>query len=263
MYARRSIRKVRRTTRPKAAASRSRRYTRRRTGRRARTTANPRGALGSFHGIARPTVQRGYLPFNQSYMARLPFAYDDVISVSAEAATAGTALYNHTYRLNSVFDPMVQTASRAPLQYDVLAAVFKAYTVYAVKVDVNFYNPTLDGMNVGLRVRLPSAPDTSGMYIADLREQPRTILKQLNNTGSQSTRTSFYIRVRDIFGVTATQYQDGFYSAAVTSNPAAPTPTLEPFAISTIANGAATVRYNLRMTYYVRFYDPFQPLTIV
>lgn len=196
-------------------------------------------------------------------MARLPFAFDDVISVSAEAATAGTAMYNTTYRLNSAYDPMVTTGTRQPLQYDILAAIFKAYTVYAVKVDVNFYNPTLDGMNVGIRVRLPSAPDTSGMYLADLREQPRTIVKQLNNTGSQNTRTSFYIRVRDVFGVTGTQYQDGFYSAATTGNPSAPTPYLEPFAVCTIGATPATVRYSLRMTYYVKFYDPFQPLTVV
>lgn len=262
MYARRSIRKVRRTTRPKAAASRSRRYTRRRTGRRARTTANLEERSARF-------------------MVSLDQLYNEAIYLSTNHTWQGFRLLTMMLsRLVPRLPPLVPPSTTTPtdltpsstqwskppaalLQYDVLAAVFKAYTVYAVKVDVNFYNPTLDGMNVGLRVRLPSAPDTSGMYIADLREQPRTILKQLNNTGSQSTRTSFYIRVCDIFGVTATQYQDGFYSAAVTSNPAAPTPTLEPFAISTIANGAATVRYNLRMTYYVRFYDPFQPLTIV
>lgn len=253
MYARTNKRKTRRTTRAKAPATRTRRYTKRT--RKPATTRNPAGARGAFLGFAKPTVQRGYLPFNQSYMARLPFAYDDYITNTAAFSALAQCSVNHTFRLNSVYDPLYNVGGFQPVQYAQLALFYGAYTVFAVKVNVTFYNPTQDGMNCGIRMRLPGQNATHGMPLSNMQEAPRAIVRRINNTGSQKTDISFYIRTRDVYGINHIQYQDGYYSSSTTGNPAAPVPLLEPWAMGTTGSDT-TIRCAVKLIYYVKFFDP-------
>lgn len=259
MYARttakRFTKRTTRSTRAKVPATRARRPIRR-----YKRKGNPgrlAGSRGAFLGITRPTVQRGYLPFNNSYMARLPYLQDGYIAISAAEATAGTAVVNHTYRMNSLYDPEFTVGGGQPFAYDQLCMFFLRYQVYACKVYVTFYNPLHDGMNVGVRLRVNSNEQTTqGMSLTQLGVERRTILRQINNTGSQRTTISFYIKTRDIFGVNATQYQDLTYSSVVTQNPPSLVPLLEPFALATVAGETSAVRYSAKIIYYAKFWEP-------
>jgi hypothetical protein len=179
---------------------------------------------------------------------------DGYISIDAVDASVGKAVVNHLFRLNSLYDPEFTLGGDQPFQFDQVALHFYRYQVYGAKCLVTFYNPTVDGMTVGCRLRTSTEVATGGMFLSPLGTEPRTMFRQLNDSGSQRTTFSFYVRPRDILGVNATQYQDLVYSAVNTQNPPSLAPLLEPFAVSTTT--AAVVRYSIRITYYSKHWEP-------
>lgn len=244
-------RKTRRFTRPrrstakassrKRAPARRARPARRPTSFRARTLVKP--ARG---------VQRGYLPFpSGGYFARLPYVDESYISADGTAGTSAII----QYRLNSVYDPAVAVGGNQPLQYDTLTALYSTYLVHGAKVMITFTNPSADGMYVGYRVRSSyNTTVSSGVSIPRFKELSDQQLVPVNNTGAQVRTLTFYVPIHQVLGVTKQQYKNDYtiYGASTAANPSM-TAFLDIVAFSTIAGNTDTVRYSVKIVYYVQF----------
>lgn len=197
-----------------------------------------------------PTVQRGLLPFGQSYLARLPYSQ----TYTNTNNTFSTAVSN-TFCLNSMYDPDVTGVGHQPYQYDQLTTVYKLYRVYGAKIYVTFSNPTSDGVYVGYRIRnSTNTVATGGQTIDYIKEMGNTAYKVVNNTGSQVARFSMYVPINLVFGVNkATVLTDNAYRALYNANPGY-LAYLDLWTIDSTGT-ASTIGVSVKITYYSQFSD--------
>ncbi len=195
-------------------------------------------------------VQRGSAIFPASYFARLKYAENSFITASG---TTGTSAIGFKYSTNNTFDPRFSLGGTQPLEYAEMSAVYLRAFDHSCKVTLEFTNPTHDGMYVGYRIRhAGNTVTTENQSIDYLQTLQWTKFAAINNTGSQTKTFTVYVPNHQVFGVTKTQYQNLEYSHLTSANPS-DYAWIEPFAYHTIAGENATVRYNIKMTYYTQF----------
>jgi hypothetical protein len=224
--------------------NRSKRATAPRIGTKQKLYQNPRQSF----------IQRGQLPFGPKAMVRLPYVSEiAVVSTYAAGVTAGNA-----YRLNSLYDPDITGAGLQPRQFDQLAAIYGKYIVHGAKITVEFSNPTVDGVFVGIGVRSSSGVSFLGKTLSDVRERQGCQVKSIANSGEQYRRFSHYVTIADLFGITKNQYSSeaSIYGALVTTNPVL-TGILEVFTLSS-ANDSTT-RASVQITYYGQMNEYIAP----
>ncbi len=181
---------------------------------------------------------------------------------AAAALTVGSASVMGTetvYRLNSIYTPLFGASpGQQPYGYDQMSGLYDRYIVRAVRVDIEFTDPSTDGLHVAAMVQPASGALTlQGRSIRNCREMPGVVSGDLNNTGSQTIRFTKRFTIAEIEGVTEREMvsTSSLYSAEIDQNP-----TLNPWLRLAVAsyNSADTtsvVRYNLRLTYETELYS--------
>lgn len=203
---------------------------------------------------SKPTVQVGYLPFNDAYLCRLPYVENSYIVADG---TTGLSSCYYTYRGNNMYDPRVEIGGNQPLQYDTLATVYRYYRVYETHVELTFSNPTSDGMWVGYRVRNDkNSVATTGRTIGYLSEMANTEIAPLNNTGSQTKTFKFAFRTAGMCGTTEINSEDYSFGGKFDgSSVPAITTLIEPFAVSTVVGENPVVRMQVKITYHAHCFE--------
>lgn len=242
------------------ASSRSRsrsrsRYTKRRTYRASSAGRKSRRAPSRSITAFRTTVQQGITPFGQSYFARLRFVEDFAISAAAVTTPPSVSL-GGAFRLNSIFDPSTVTTGQ-PYYFDQLTLFYSVYQVHSVSITATFYNPLQDGFWVGLRVRNSGELSTLGMDLDQLRAFPRTVMKQINDTGVQKVTIKINIPIWEVFGLTKARYlNESNTESSVTGNPSYTLiPWLETFCCNTMGTPSA-IRCSVNCLFNVMFKAP-------
>ncbi len=180
---------------------------------------------------------------------------------AAAALTVGSASVMGTeivYRLNSIYTPLFGASpGQQPYGYDQLAGLYDRYIVRAVTIDVEFTDPSGDGLHVAAMVQ-PSggALTLQGRSIRNCQEMPGVVSGDLNNTGSQTIRFSKRFLIAAIEGIRPAELvsTSSLYSAEIDNNP-----TLNPWlrvavASYNSADTTSTVRYNIRLRYETELY---------
>lgn len=197
--------------------------------------------------------QKGYLPFAQKFMVRLP--YVENYAISADGTTGLTSVQN-TFSLNNLFDPRYNVGGHQPLQYDSISPAYERVWCWGAKVVLTFSNPTYDGMYVGYRVRgNTNSVVTTGQNLEYIQEMRESKIKPLNGSGSQTCQFKFYVDNPKVLGVTKGQYNNLEYSHPVNNNPAVLV-WLEPFALHSVSGETGVVRCNVNITYYAQMTNP-------
>lgn len=203
-------------------------------------------------GRAYTEVQRTTVVHPTRSLTKLFYNENSYITASG---TNGKAVTGNSYRATSVYDPRYQNGGGQPQGFDQEALKYNRYRVHGCRVEVEFTNPSFDGMYVGVRVRDESDPITTvNLTIDELMPMKDSVMiAPLNNTGSQKKKFVFYIRPWDIFGLSKSVYNtDLNYSGLIGTNPNANI-IIEPFAIHTVYDQNSTVRVNTNIKYYTEF----------
>lgn len=201
--------------------------------------------------------QRGPLPFNNVYYARLPWSEDFDISVSTTYANSGwlrTPFQVTLNSLNSLVNGIV--TERYPAQYKILGGVYERVHTFGCKWKITFYNPESDGLQVGVRFRANSDTQlTDQIAIRDALSLPNTLMKPLNNSGSQTTVFKGFVNMAKLIGVNKYSYSDVVTYGHTTLNGTTPATIvfMEPFAANTVADTPNTVRCRIQCVFYCRF----------
>jgi hypothetical protein len=170
------------------------------------------------------------------------------------ARTYGTEVL---FKLNDIYDPF-GNASR-PFGWNDLSNLYQRYIVDSVDIDVEFSNPSADGLYVA--ASLQSANNSlslAGKDIDDVANFPGMCVVAINNTGSQTTRLQKTMRISLMEGLSRMQYDGALsqYSAAITATPSF-TPYLRLAAASTNGN-ADSVEYRVQLTFNTKLYQRTQ-----
>lgn len=208
-------------------------------------TQRRRVARGPFHRYVSTD------PFPPVKYCKLHYAS----TYNMSSGTTGLLGTEQVMNLNSLYDPDQSGIGHQPYGHDELALLYKVYKVTAVQFTLVITNPSSDGVVVAARVSPPlGAQSLTGQTGYAAAEQPMTVTRMINNTGSQVRVIKQYFPMAQIIGVTPLQFKAAFnnsYTAAFGANPGF-MPTLR-FAIGdTTGNAGTTCTIQCNITYYVQ-----------
>ncbi len=167
--------------------------------------------------------------------------------------TASFNVATATYGLNALYDPQqAGTGDYQPYGYNTLALLYGRYLVKSAYLDIEFFDPSVDGMTVGFKI---GGSDPSGLAINVAQQQPFTAIQTLSNTGDQRASFQIPVPIHSVLGLSQRQYEDelGTYGAVVGSNPSKIV-NVRLFAAG-VGSGTPTVRVNVRIVYKAQWYD--------
>lgn len=159
----------------------------------------------------------GPMTMPQRLRTKFRYAAESGISTTAQGL-AGVA---NTYVLNNLFRPDVAFANQ-PLFFDELTALYRKYRVLNAKIIVEFTNPNVADLIVGVKVYQQAVGITAqGQTEPYLREQPLVWMKQISNTGSRNQTFTLNIDIAKALGISRTTLMnDDQYQAFFNASPA-------------------------------------------
>lgn len=204
-------------------------------------------------GIARLFPQRTFVPL----------VWTNSVGISSGVSQSNFGVATQMY-LNSL-KPLASSPVNWVQGYDQIAGIYNAYKVFGVKIEVEVSNPIntttftngADGAYIGVRVL--DAGGTNGLYgekYSTARMKKWTVVKPLNDSGSQVMRYSRYFPIGAIEGLTKLQFNadNMLYNSAIASNP-----TNKPFMEVAVSNSRNTDNYSVvvstKLTLYTQLYD--------
>ena len=143
-------------------------------------------------------------PFRSQMSIKFHYSQQHLMS-SGLGGACGT---EQVYRLNSLHDPELTGAGHQPYGYDQVANLYRKYKVNAVKVILTYTDPSTDGMRVCCQFQPSNGVYTlTGKSPSELNEQPMSITRAINNTGSQKGTVSQFFPMHSVSGLTALQFK--------------------------------------------------------
>ncbi len=186
---------------------------------------------------------------------RLPWSYFTGIVPSAGGNVASLA-----YRLNGPYDPDTGAGGTSARGFAFWAAAYKYYVCYHVDVDLEFSNPTGDGVWVGYRLRQSADTSSNGGVFQTLASGPWCVFCPLNNSGPQKKHFRVGVPIHRVLGLASPDRlfeNTTLYGATVSSTPGVQ-PYIDVCVVDTTA-GTLGASFQITLTYHTRFYDRIPP----
>lgn len=223
---------------------------------RARTQRYSRNTGPSYGGISSGKTFSKYSgkdPFRPTYKCKLHYA-ETFTFTSGAGGICGT---EQAMSINNLYDPNLTGGGHQPYCFDQLAALYGRYIVKKVSFDIDWSDPSGDGMFVVAMLQGNSSGTAlTGMTRDRVTELPFCASAELNNTGSQIEHFKKTISIWELLGITKTQYMGSstLYGAAVGTNPSVP--VYLRFSCGSIRGTAGdTVIGQVRIIFDCEFYD--------
>jgi len=194
-------------------------------------------------------------PFPAKWVTTLTFSKVASLTVGASSAY-GTEV---VLRLNSPYSPLFGASpGQQPYCWDQISGLYERSFVRAVAVEVDFTDPSTDGLSVAAMVQPSSGSATlQGQSLRLVKELPGVVSGDLNNTGSQTISFKKRFTIAEIEGLAGRDMvsTSSLYSSEIDQNP-----TLVPWlrvacASYNSSDTTSTVRYSLVLRYEVEFYN--------
>lgn len=199
-------------------------------------------------------------PF-RDYIARDPFPPSMFRKVTYSAnvvlGTPATSLFGtqSVYNLNGLYDVDAGVGGHQPYGFDELMMLYEKYKVNGVLLNITINDPGADGVIVGMQVTPPSSSySLTGKSLDEIDEQPMSIVRRVNNTGSQKVHVKQYFPMHRILGLTPLQFKADLseYTGNAATNPGS-IPLFKIAALN-IAGTATAVSVTIKFTFYSQFY---------
>lgn len=184
-------------------------------------------------------------------------AYGDVITLVPTSGSVG----QYIFRANSIFDPDFTGTGHQPRLHDQFSPLYNSYRVLGIKWRCSFF-PIIGTEQTTLCVVAGST--SAGLTfggLSDILEYPRPhLIKKTWLTRERRTAIiSGYWKCSRMQGVNEHAYTfDEDYQAGFGSNPTA-TPLLNIYVVNREGTGTISIRIQVELTFYVRFFKPKFP----
>ncbi len=194
-------------------------------------------------------------PFPARMNTVLQFSKVAALTVGASSAY-GTEV---VFRLNSPYSPLFGASpGQQPYGWDQISGLYERYFVRAVTVEVQFTDPSTDGLSVAAMVQPASGtPTLQGQSLRLVKEWPGVVSGDLNNTGSQTIAFKKRWTTAEIEGLRPRDMvpTSSIYSAETDNNP-----TLSPWLRVAVASynssdSTSTVKYSVILRYETELYS--------
>lgn len=199
------------------------------------------------------------MPFHQRKSCILQ--YQDM-PIYTSSATQGVFGGVNVYNMNSLLAPLSGggASTNQPTGFDQLATLYGKYKVNAVKVQLEFNDPSEDGMACAFQFLSPAQVAIGntivGSSIADASARPDISVISLNNTGTQKFSVGRFFKMHKLGKVSKIQFEANIENWTALTN-------ASPSFLCQLAVGCAsyrttnqpTVIIRVRILYYCTFYE--------
>lgn len=237
-----------------------------RTQKSAKTVRTPHRNRGKFAkkkgGVSRGSTSSNVREMKNKY-SWLPLKRKCILPMTELLTLTSSAALNvfgieYPFRCNSIYRCRFPTGVGWTVNgWNSIQSQYKRYMVYGIKYHVTFFDPTADGLVVGLA--LSNANDTAlagGLIdVADSKQMYYT--KDISNSGTQRVEFSGYFPISKLLGITSLQHRidTDRYSSAINTDPAQTAYLRVALADTRSAAGTSTVKVAVRMEYYTMLYE--------
>lgn len=185
--------------------------------------------------------------FAQEHWCTIKYG-DGPLNLLATSGIMGQYLFNP----NDCNDPDASGGGHQPLGYDQLTAVYNNWQVSSCKYVFETQSSTSDTAPYEISTGAFDYTPATLLY-SELLEQPNVKTKVVNN--GQNGRMSGKISMAKLFGMTRTQYRnDETYFGSVSAGPT--NEAWLTFAANNLSGTTTTVKFNIRLWFRVRFFNP-------
>jgi hypothetical protein len=164
---------------------------------------------------------------------------------------------NALFRLNNIYQPRVSGALQRAQGWNYLSGIYGKYKVYGAKVNITFSNPSQDGLVCAIRPAQHDNTDYVSLETVSAAGQKRwTVLKPINDSGSQVSRYSRYFDIGAMQGLTKSQFNadNDKFCSALNAGPAT-SPYIEVSCANTKDTTDANIMVAVSIEFYVQLYD--------
>jgi len=200
-------------------------------------------------------------PFQQVLYTKLRYTESLILGTNNLTGLSETPL---RWSLTGLFDPNLQVGGHQPYGFDQIAAVYKSYVTYGVRVIItsdcsNSSTTAQNGTCLAARLACSSTLTLSivSLNLEDFREKAGCMVWDGEQQGGKLDLG--YMSIADLEGVDKNKVMtDNVYASAVTANPLLQ-PEIQLCVSSNTGAGAALGalrRYSILIDYYVKFYGP-------
>jgi hypothetical protein len=190
-------------------------------------------------------------PFPVKYPCSLYYTDDFLL-------TTGISLFGteQVFLLNSTFKPDFTNAGHQPYGRDQLAALYAKYRIRKCAIDIEFIDPSIDGILCAVQVQASTVATTlSGRTINQVCEDPLTFSSPISNSGVQKVVFRTVVDIASVEGITRTQFEgDSNYAALVGASPTN-VPLLRIATASTSGATQPTLVARVKLTFIGEFYQ--------
>ncbi len=194
-------------------------------------------------------------PFPARMNCVLQFSKVAALTVGASSAYGTEAVF----RLNSPYSPLFGASpGQQPYGWDQLSGLYDRYFVRAVTIEVQYTDPSTDGLSVAAMVQPGSGAATlQGSSLRLVKEMPGVVSGDLNNTGSQTVVFKKRWTIPEIEGV---HPRDMPATSSIYSSETDTSPTLVPWLRLAVASynstdTTSTVKYSVILRYETELYS--------
>lgn len=183
--------------------------------------------------------------------------------VYSEAVYHNPATYTvgYVWRINSLFDPNSTGTGGQPALYDNMAALYRRYRVYAVKISTQFFNTTADSVICSIMYQGHSSaasysdPNT---YFPEGKSSNKVITLDRVSTGGANKTLTAYFNLAKLEGPEVLTDDD---YAGAGANPT--WPLYASINMQSVAGGNVTVYTRTTLTFYTKWDSTVQPENLI
>jgi hypothetical protein len=174
--------------------------------------------------------------FPPRLITKLRYVDETTLSTVSLSSTFGSEV---AYRANSLYDPYFGTGGGQPYGFDQITPWYDRFQVLAADIKVTFYDPTTDGLQVGLLVKnFYDASTLTNATISQAREYLTSRVADISDSGNQRRVVTYHVDSARFMGLSQAAFEGAtyttgarvsadpnscIYASVATCNPAAPT----------------------------------------
>lgn len=192
-------------------------------------------------------------PFPTRLHAKCKYFTDGVLTSHSSAS-------NHVgvekvFRLSSIYDPDFTGTGQTIVGWSTFNAIYSQYIVKGARVEITFTDPDIDGQTVFYSLNQHTALQSQSL--SDAKQDSLTFSRVVNNTGSQQSTHKLYIKPWSLRGLSKLEWQanKSTHASAMATSPATDVYLRLGTSNSNASTFAHSIRYQLKIFYYVEFFD--------
>lgn len=202
-------------------------------------------------------------PFPAMCLKRMVYATRGQFALTRDGTTLFGSGLDQVFNLNTPWDPSTAITGEtnvAAYGMTEMISLYNRYKVHGVLVEVQFFDPSTDGLVCGILFNNPSnlSATLAGKTIGAIEKRPMAWASSLANSGSQKLNFKQYFPMNKLFNLTKSQYKNDIENTTSDTNNKPATLVQMRMNVadsSAAASGTVYMNYVLKLTYFTQFYQ--------